>query len=144
MKNIRVNIWLVFVLILFHAFANYGCSATRPSQEDCARFRKGLYEMNFYNPGGLGHWRHFMVSIVRDDSVEYVVSSVFPLDTTFFRLKWINPCQYQHIFKHSSPDDSITRALLAKGSLIRIISTHDDFYIEKRGTVKDTVWLKAR
>jgi hypothetical protein len=86
---------------------------------------------------------HFSVFINRQDSLEYNVSSMFPTDTSYFKITWTGNCEYreQLLFPKSYTDSLIVRTY-PKGLLIKIRKIEDTYYIEQKSrTTKDTIWI---
>lgn len=130
------------LLALIYCFC-LSCSVSRNSVNDCSKLRTGNFIYHAYNNTGMGHWTHFSVFINRQDSVEYRVSSMYPTDTSYFRIMWTGDCEYrQQLLFPKSYTDSLISRVMPKGQLIKIIKIEDTYYIEQLSrTTKDTIWI---
>ena len=91
----------------------------------------------------MGHWTHFSVFINRQDSVQYNVSSMFPTDTSYFKITWIGNCEYhEQLFFPNNYIDSLMIRTEPKGQVVKIIKIEDTYYIEQKSrATKDTIWI---
>jgi len=131
---------LIKILILSVLIA--GCASTKPSNESCSELKNGFFILNLYNHSTMGHWKKIAVTLIRNDSLEYAVSSMFPNDTTISTLRWESNCEYYAVMANpkTALDSGYIRFHL-NGVRHRIIKTTKDYYIELRsGRQTDTLW----
>ena len=90
----------------------------------------------------MGHLKKIAVTLIRNDSLEYAVSSMFPNDTTISALRWESNCEYYAFM--TNPKTALDSAYVKfhlNGTRHRIIKITKDYYIEKKaGGHTDTLW----
>jgi hypothetical protein len=118
------------------------CASTKPSNHNCSELRNGVFILHLYNHSSLGHWKKIDITVVRNDSLEYSISSVFPNDTTMSKLRWESDCEYYAMMTNPTTTlDSAYVKFYLNGVRHRIIKITKDYYIEKRpGNREDTMW----
>jgi hypothetical protein len=126
------------------------CRTIKISENSCKLYQKGIFEQNAYNNSGLGHWRKLTYLINRSDSTETVISlltKIFPADTTYFRIKWIDECSYETTYLSGGGhwlDSLIRNKKIPDRWKCSIIKGTDKFYIQKRDRQIDTMWIKSK
>lgn len=136
-QNIKILVALLIIAL--------GALSFQKPMFDCSKYRRGLFSYHMYNRSGLGHWTHQEVLIVRNDSIQYEVSSMLPSDTTFFRITWKDECRYELRYLRATNGfvDTIFRKYMRKPDFkYSILDGTDKYYIEKRRKKLDTVWVR--
>lgn len=138
---IVMNIQAVF--FIFISILITGCTASRHMPVDCRKLRSGNFILNIYNNSRIGHWRHFTILINRNDTLEYSVSSIFPSDTSYYKIIWTAACEYRSLLLNPKNGlDSFMISNEPKGELNTIIDIQDQYYIIQRTRKsKDTLWI---
>jgi hypothetical protein len=138
------NIFLIILACLV------SCRTMKISENSCKLYQKGIFEQNAYNNSELGHWRKLTYLINRSDSTETVISlptKIFPADTTYYKIKWIDECSYETTYLTGGShwlDSLIRNKKIPKTWKCSIIKGTDKFYIQKRDRQIDTMWIKSK
>ena len=128
--------------ILVLPFLIAGCASSKPSNDNCSELKNGVFTLHLYNHSSMGHWKKIAITIIRTDSLEYSISSVFPTDTTISKLRWVSDCAYYSF--NTNPKSALDSAFIQfhlNGVRHQVIKITKDYYIEKRqGNREDTLW----